>query len=120
MVRYVAIAQHDRVGTVRFRDLHLDTLLQASNSATASPDSKTADQIHFKLNNLSGENVKLKGQEVKGKLKPEFYEWFATYMVVKRAAIEPNFRYISKCSTKLERKNCSRFFATYHNVKVFC
>ena len=43
------------------------------------------------MNNLSGENVKLKGQEVKGKLKPEFYEWFATYMVVKRAAIEPNF-----------------------------
>jgi len=101
--------------------LNLDTLLQASNSATASPDSKTADQIHFAVNNLSGENVKLKGQEVKGKLKPEFYEWFATYMVVKRAAIEPNFHslYLEMLDEIGEEKLFEEILrATYHNVKV--
>ena len=73
------------------------------------------------MNNLSGENVKLKGQEVKGKLKPEFYEWFATYMVVKRAAIEPNFH--SLYLEMLDEIGRGKLFeeilrATYHNVKV--
>jgi len=101
--------------------LNLDTLLQASNQTTASPDAKTADQIHFAVNNLSGENCKLKGVEVKGKLKPEFYEWFATYMVVKRAAIEPNFHslYLEMLDEIGEEGLFEAIIrATYHNIKV--
>ena len=59
--------------------------------------------------------------EVKGKLKPEFYEWFATYMVVKRAAIEPNFHslYLEMLDEIGEEGLFEAIIrATYHNIKV--
>ena len=43
------------------------------------------------VNNLSASNLEAKAKELAGVLEAGSYPWFANYMVVKRAAQEPNF-----------------------------
>jgi CCR4-NOT transcription complex subunit 1 len=72
--------------------LNIDTLLAASeNSAADAPDEATVDRVHFACNNLSAGNVAIKAADVAARLRPVHWQWFATYLVVKRASLEPNF-----------------------------
>ena len=72
--------------------LNIDTLLAASeNSAADAPDEATIDRVHFACNNLSAGNVSVKAADVAARLRPAHWQWFATYLVVKRASLEPNF-----------------------------
>lgn len=47
--------------------------------------------MHFLVNNLTITNVDVKAKELANLVPREFYPWFANYLVVKRAAQEPNF-----------------------------
>jgi hypothetical protein len=47
--------------------------------------------VAFHVNNLSTSNLGAKAGDIKKALTPESWPWFANYMVVKRAAQEPNF-----------------------------
>lgn len=49
------------------------------------------DKVAFHVNNLSTSNLAAKAGDIKKALTPESWPWFANYMVVKRAAQEPNF-----------------------------
>jgi CCR4-NOT transcription complex subunit 1 len=72
--------------------LNLETLLAAgSNQNIVVPDAETVDKVHFVVNNLSLQNMAEKAAEVTNRVSPEQYGWFAVYLVVKRASIEPNF-----------------------------
>ena len=72
--------------------LNLETLLAAgSNQNINVPDADDVDKVHFVVNNLSTQNMADKAAEVTSRISPEQYGWFAVYLVVKRASIEPNF-----------------------------
>ena len=72
--------------------LNLETLLAAgSNQNIVVPDADVVDKVHFVVNNLSTQNMADKAAEVRSRISPEQYPWFAVYLVVKRASIEPNF-----------------------------
>ncbi len=49
------------------------------------------DKVGFIVNNLSAANLDAKARELRGVVTPDMWPWFANYMVVKRAAQEPNF-----------------------------
>lgn len=49
------------------------------------------DKVAFHINNLSTSNLGPKAADIKKVLTPEHWPWFANYVVVKRAAQEPNF-----------------------------
>ena len=49
------------------------------------------DRVHFLVNNITSTNVAVKAKELNSLISKEFYPWFANYLVVKRAAQEPNF-----------------------------
>ena len=55
------------------------------------PSDATVDRIHFIINNVSPANVEEKVAQMRDMLPEEYYDWFAQYLVVKRASIEPNF-----------------------------
>ena len=46
------------------------------------------------INNLTASNVEEKAKELKGMLSEEFWDWFFSYIVIKRAAQEPNFQHL--------------------------
>lgn len=48
------------------------------------PASEAQDKISFIINNLSAANVEAKAKEFSEILNPQFYPWFAQYMVMKR------------------------------------
>ena len=75
--------------------LNAETLETAALKQTfAVPSDAIADKIQFWVNNLSGTNMEQKVSEVGSKLTPEYYAWFANYMIVKRVAQEPNFHHL--------------------------
>jgi len=55
------------------------------------PSDATIDRIHFIVNNVSPANVEEKVAQMRDMLPEENFDWFAQYLVVKRASIEPNF-----------------------------
>ena len=72
--------------------LNIDTLLGAQeNSAVVLPDDATVDRVHFAFNNLSTANVAAKAADIASRLDASHWPWLATYLVVKRASLEPNF-----------------------------
>eukprot|EP01133_Synstelium_polycarpum_P015486 gene15486-18389_t len=73
-----------------FTSLPLGTLLQASKEII-QPEEVTKDKMFFIINNVSMFNVDNKVKEMKEVLRPEFYDFLAQYLVVKRVSIEPNF-----------------------------
>lgn len=46
------------------------------------------------INNLTGGNVQEKAKELKAMLTEEFWPWYCNYMVIRRAAQEPNFQHL--------------------------
>lgn len=100
--------------------LNIDTLV-AANAEAVQADSATADKVHFLVNNLSAENVEEKSAEVKAKVTADLYEWFAGYLVVKRASIEPNYHTLYlELLDKIGEKALYKaiLHATYRNIKV--
>ncbi|KAE8699711.1 transcription factor UNE10-like [Hibiscus syriacus] len=86
-----------------------------------APASEIQDKISFIINNISVTNLEAKGKEFTEILKEQYYPWFAQYMVMKRASIEPNFhdlylKFLDKVNSKALTKEIIQ--ATYENCKV--
>lgn len=63
------------------------------------PPPLAVEKVLFYMNNVTVVNVDAKVVEIKEKIYPDFMAWFANYIVVRRAAQEPNYHglYISLC-----------------------
>ncbi|KAI3741197.1 hypothetical protein L1987_58865 [Smallanthus sonchifolius] len=104
--------------------LNIETLVAAAErreTPIEAPPSETQDKISFIINNLSAANIEAKAREFTEVLKEQYYAWFAQYMVMKRASIEPNFhdlylKFLEKANSKPLNKEIVQ--ATYENGKV--
>ncbi|PWZ05343.1 Serine/threonine-protein kinase RUNKEL [Zea mays] len=78
------------------------------------------DKILFMINNISISNMEAKAKEFNKVIQEQYYPWFAQYMVMKRASIEPNFhdlylKFFDKVNSKSLNKEILK--ATYENCK---
>ncbi|XP_007052185.2 PREDICTED: CCR4-NOT transcription complex subunit 1 [Theobroma cacao] len=104
--------------------LNIETLVAAAErreTPIEAPASEIQDKISFIINNISAANIEAKGKEFNEILKEQYYPWFAEYMVMKRASIEPNFhdlylKFLDKVNSKALNKEIVQ--ATYENCKV--
>ncbi|XP_022770231.1 CCR4-NOT transcription complex subunit 1-like isoform X3 [Durio zibethinus] len=104
--------------------LNIETLVAAAErreTPIEAPASEVQDKISFIINNISAANIEAKGKEFTDILKEQYYPWFAQYMVMKRASIEPNFhdlylKFLDKVHSKALNKEIIQ--ATYENCKV--
>ncbi|KAI4356708.1 hypothetical protein L6164_000708 [Bauhinia variegata] len=104
--------------------LNIETLVAAAEKRETpieAPGSEVQDKISFIINNISATNVEAKAKEFTEILKEQYYPWFAQYMVMKRASIEPNFhdlylKFLDKVNSKALNKEIVQ--ATYENCKV--
>ncbi|KAF8103354.1 hypothetical protein N665_0188s0292 [Sinapis alba] len=104
--------------------LNIETLVAAAErreNAIEAPPSDVQDKISFIINNISTANIETKGKEFAEILPQQYYPWFAQYMVMKRASIEPNFhdlylKFLDKVDSKLLFKEILQ--NTYENCKV--
>ncbi|OQR91282.1 CCR4-NOT transcription complex subunit [Achlya hypogyna] len=55
------------------------------------PEQGVVDRLHFIVNNMSISTLEAKLPEVRHLLAPDFYPWFAQYLVAKRVATQPNY-----------------------------
>ena len=109
---------------------NIDTLLNArqksgmTSEPAKAPSDKIQDKVAFIFNNLSLINMSDKSVELKdnlgGDLK-EFSGWLATYLVMKRASIEPNFHTLY--SNFLEVLGSEKLYddvlkETFGNIKI--
>ena len=69
----------------------LDAAAAAAADAYAVPPADVADRVSFVINNLSIANVRVKAPDVAAAVLPDHRDWFAHYLVSKRAAQEPNY-----------------------------
>ncbi|KAJ0736881.1 putative CCR4-Not complex component, Not1, MIF4G-like domain superfamily [Helianthus annuus] len=112
------------VTSAKFGSLNIETLVAAAErreTPIEAPPSETQDKISFIINNLSIANIEAKAKEFTEILKEPYYAWFAEYMVMKRASIEPNFhdlylKFLDKVSSKPLIREIVQ--ATYENCKV--
>uniref|UniRef100_A0A2P2MSE8 CCR4-NOT transcription complex subunit 1 n=2 Tax=Rhizophora mucronata TaxID=61149 RepID=A0A2P2MSE8_RHIMU len=118
-VRPARVVNSTRFGSA----LNIGTLEAAAERRTPieTPASETQDKISFIINNISSANVEAKAKEIPEILKEQYYPWFARYMVMKRASIEPNFhdlylKFLDKVNSKALNKEIVQ--ATYENCKV--
>ena len=108
--------------TMLFSTINADTLEQAANSTSyKTPDQALIDKVHFLVNNITNANIDVKVKELAGLITVEYYQWFANYLVVKRAAQEPNFHpvyvmLVEKWGDKALRNNLVD--GTVHYCKV--
>ncbi|KAK1424941.1 hypothetical protein QVD17_20282 [Tagetes erecta] len=105
--------------------ISINTLLVASANRDATievPSSDIQDTIFFWMNNLSAANIEANTKEfITALLAERYYPWFAQYLVMKRAAIEPNFHdlYINFLEqTGSKQLNKEIVEASYENCKV--
>ncbi|XVF33558.1 hypothetical protein REPUB_Repub17cG0178700 [Reevesia pubescens] len=104
--------------------LNIETLVAAAErreTPIEAPASEIQDKISFIINNISVANIEVKGKEFAEILKEQYNPWFAQYMVMKRASIEPNFhdlylKFLDKVNSKALNKEIIQ--ATYENCKV--
>ncbi|XP_022732983.1 CCR4-NOT transcription complex subunit 1-like isoform X3 [Durio zibethinus] len=104
--------------------LNIETLVAAAErreTPIEAPASEIQDKISFIINNISAANIEAKGKEFTQILKDLYCPWFAQYMVMKRASIEPNFhdlylKFLDKVNSKALNKEIIQ--ATYENCKV--
>ncbi|CAA7410810.1 unnamed protein product [Spirodela intermedia] len=104
--------------------MNIETLVQAAerrDTPIEAPGSEIQDKILFMINNISLTNVDAKAKEFIEILNEKYYPWFAQYMVMKRASIEPNFhdlylKFLDKVNSKTLNKEILK--ATYENCKV--
>ncbi|KAF3937997.1 hypothetical protein ABW19_dt0207215 [Dactylella cylindrospora] len=72
-----------------FRALRLDSSPQDEDSYE-EPIERVRDKILFIVNNLTASNLEVKLKEFQSCLDEKAYRWFADYLVVQRARLEPN------------------------------
>lgn len=104
--------------------LNIETLVAAAERRDIqieAPSSDVQDKIAFIINNISSANLDTKAKEFMEVLKEQYYPWFAQYMVMKRASIEPNFhdtylKFLDKINSRVLHKEVVK--ATYENCKV--
>ncbi|KAK3124635.1 hypothetical protein QOZ80_7BG0589710 [Eleusine coracana subsp. coracana] len=104
--------------------LNIETLVAAAerrDTPIEAPPSEVQDKIFFMINNISTSNMESKAKEFNEVLLEQYYPWFAQYMVMKRASIEPNFhdlylKFFDKVNSKSLNKEIMK--ATYENCKV--
>ncbi|OIW00926.1 hypothetical protein TanjilG_10004 [Lupinus angustifolius] len=104
--------------------LNIETLVAAAEKRETpieAPGSEVQDKISFIINNISIANLETKAKEFTEILKEQYYPWFAQYMVMKRASIEPNFhdlylKFLDIVNSKALNKEIVK--ATYENCKV--
>ncbi|RCV47021.1 hypothetical protein SETIT_9G577600v2 [Setaria italica] len=104
--------------------LNIETLVAAAEQRETpieTPASEVQDKILFMINNISTSNMEAKAKEFNDVLQEQYYPWFAQYMVMKRASIEPNFhdlylKFFDKVNSKSLNKEILK--ATYENCKV--
>ncbi|KAK4839920.1 hypothetical protein QYF36_025957 [Acer negundo] len=104
--------------------LNIETLIAAAEIRDApieAPASDVQDKILFMINNISTLNIDAKAKEFSEILSEQYYPWFAQYMVMKRASIEPNFhdlylKFLDKVNSKALNKEIVK--AAYENCKV--
>ncbi|KAK1578369.1 hypothetical protein Q3G72_029758 [Acer saccharum] len=104
--------------------LNIETLIAAAERRDApieAPASDVQDKILFMINNISTLNIDAKAKEFTEILSEQYYPWFAQYMVMKRASIEPNFhdlylKFLDKVNSKALNKEIVK--AAYENCKV--
>ncbi|CAI0393707.1 unnamed protein product [Linum tenue] len=104
--------------------LNIETLVAAAErreTPIEAPASEIQDKISFIINNISTANIEVKGREFSEVLTEQYYPWFAQYMVMKRASIEPNFhdlylKFLDKINLKALNRDIVQ--ATYENCKV--
>ncbi|KVH89220.1 CCR4-Not complex component, Not1, C-terminal [Cynara cardunculus var. scolymus] len=120
-----AFVRPSRGSSARFGSaLNIETLVAAAErreTPIEAPPSETQDKISFIINNLSAANIEAKAKEFTEILKEQYYPWFAQYMVMKRASIEPNFhdlylKFLEKANSKPLNREIVQ--ATYENCKV--
>ncbi|ONM32131.1 transcription regulator [Zea mays] len=97
--------------------LNIETLVAAAEQR----DTPIEDKILFMINNISISNMEAKAKEFNEVIQEQYYTWFAQYMVMKRASIEPNFhdlylKFFDKVNSKSMNKEILK--ATYENCKV--
>ncbi|XP_024528197.1 CCR4-NOT transcription complex subunit 1 isoform X1 [Selaginella moellendorffii] len=103
--------------------LNIETLVAAAErrDPIENPSLETEDKVAFIINNISVANYEAKAKECLEVLKDKYYPWFAQYMVMKRASIEPNFHDIYlKVLDKMNSRALDQEIvnATYQNCKV--
>lgn len=105
--------------------LNIETLMAAAEKRDGppieAPSQEVQDKIAFLINNISTSNIELKSKELLELLKESNHPWFAQYMVMRRASIEPNFHelylaFLDKINDKSLQKEVVK--ATYENCKV--
>ncbi|XP_043718243.1 CCR4-NOT transcription complex subunit 1-like isoform X3 [Telopea speciosissima] len=104
--------------------LNIETLVQAAerrDTPIEAPASEIQDKMLFIVNNISTANLEAKAKEFTEILKEQYYPWFAQYIVMKRASIEPNFhdlylKFLEKVNSKA--LNLEIVKASYENCKV--
>ncbi|XP_075733812.1 CCR4-NOT transcription complex subunit 1 isoform X1 [Rhipicephalus microplus] len=102
---------------------NIDTLLVATqkDDKLLIPPEAVQDKVAFIINNLSQMNLPQKTEEFKEVVKEEYWPWFAQYIVMKRASIEPNFHtlYANFLDTvKNEELSVLVLRETFRNIKV--
>ncbi|KAL5134610.1 CCR4-NOT transcription complex subunit 1 [Glycine soja] len=111
--------------SIRFGSaLNIETLAAAAEKRETpieAPGSEVQDKISLMINNTFAANIDSKAKEFTEILKEQYYPWFAQYMVMKRASIEPNFhdlylKFLDKVNSKALNKEIIQ--ATYENCKV--
>ncbi|XP_048534491.1 CCR4-NOT transcription complex subunit 1-like isoform X2 [Triticum urartu] len=104
--------------------LNIETLVAAAerrDTSVEAPPSEVQDKIFFMINNISNSNLDAKAREFNEVSQDQYYPWFAQYMVMKRASIEPNFhdlylKFFDKVNSKALNKEMVK--ATYENCKA--
>lgn len=104
--------------------LNIETLVAAAerrDTHIEAPTSEIQDKISFLINNIASANIEAKAKEFTEILDEQYYPWFARYMVMKRASIEPNFhdsylKFLDKVNSKTLNKEIVK--AAYENCKV--
>ncbi|KAM0934312.1 putative CCR4-Not complex component, Not1, MIF4G-like domain superfamily [Dioscorea sansibarensis] len=107
-----------------FAALNIETLVAAAErreTPIEAPSQEVQDKILFMINNISTTNMDAKAKEFTEVLKEQYYAWFAQYMVMKRASIEPNFhdlylKFLERVNSRALNKEIVK--ATYENCKV--
>ncbi|XWS60105.1 hypothetical protein CRYUN_Cryun07bG0005900 [Craigia yunnanensis] len=87
-----------------------------------TPASYVQDKIFFMINNISSSNANAKVKEFTEILNEQHYSWFAQYMVMKRASIEPNFHdlyltFLKKVNSNILNEEIVK--AAYENCKAY-
>ncbi|KAL6321921.1 hypothetical protein AAG906_035821 [Vitis piasezkii] len=113
------------IASTRFGSaLNIETLVAAAerrDTHIEAPTSEIQDKISFLINNIASANIEAKAKEFTEILDEQYYPWFARYMVMKRASIEPNFhdsylKFLDKVNSKTLNKEIVK--AAYENCKV--